>query len=183
MFTPIFTGNLVRLTPPQPEDRLLFAQWSHDDEYMRLLDDDPVRPQTPATYDFFGAAIKPEDAYYFHLRTLADDQVIGFVALFQLKWRNQSATMAIGIGPTAYRGKGYGHDALKLILNYGFSELGLHRIELTVMAYNTQAIKAYERVGFIREGAQRQAIYRDGQRYDMLLYGILREEWLAIKQG
>lgn len=181
MFSPIFTGKLLRLTPPQPDDQDLFAQWSYDDEYSRLLDDDPVRPQTPATYGFFNDATKGDD-YYFHLRTLEDNQMIGFVVLFNLKWRNQTAMMAIGIGPSDYRGKGYGRDALNLILSYGFSELGLHRIGLTVMDYNTQAIKAYERVGFVREGAQRQAVYREGQRHDLVQFGILREEWLAKRE-
>ncbi len=176
--SPIFTGQRLRLAPPQPADQELFAQWSHADEYMRLLDDDPVRPQTAASYGFFAEAPK-DNGFYFHLRTIEDDQMIGFVVLFGIKWRNQSATMAIGIGPSDYRGKGYGQDALKLILNYGFSELGLHRVGLTVLSYNTAAIRAYERVGFVHEGVQRQAIYRDGQRHDMLSYGILREEWLA----
>lgn len=180
MFTPIFTGSLLRLTAPQSEDQEIFATWTQDDTYMRFMDDDPIRPHSPANFSGFGEAVKADD-YYFHLRTLHDNQLIGFVVLFNLKWRNQTAELAIGIGPEAYRGKGYGYDALQLILNYGFSELALRRVSLTVMDYNTRAIKAYERVGFQREGAQRQAIHRSGAYYDLLLYGILREEWQALQ--
>jgi RimJ/RimL family protein N-acetyltransferase len=177
LFNPIFTGEFVRLAAPQPEDGDQFARWSQDDEYMRLLDDDPVRPMAPANFAHFGTP-NPSD-YYFHLRTLVDDTLIGFVALFNIKWSNQSAEMAIGIGVPEYRGKGYGGDALRLILNYAFNELNLHRVELTVIAYNTGAIRAYERAGFVREGVKRQAIQRDGQRFDLIAYGILRDEWLA----
>jgi RimJ/RimL family protein N-acetyltransferase len=177
MFDPIFTGDLLRLTSPQVDDQEVFALWTQDDEYMRLMDDDPVRPQSIANFANFGKAIS-NDNFYFHLRTLEDNQLIGFVVLFNLKWRNQTAEMAIGIGPKQFWGKGYGRDALNLILNYAFSELCLHRVSLTVLEYNACAIKAYERVGFQREGTHRQAIQRNGQRYDLLLYGILREEWM-----
>lgn len=174
-FAPLFNGRLVRLAAPRPEDADLLARWSQDDVYMRQLDDDPVRPQPPGDFANLGGG----DGYYFHVRTLDEDRLIGFVVLFNIKWRNQSAEMAMGIGEAAYRGKGYGSDALRLLLGYAFRELGLYRVALTVIAYNDAAIRAYERAGFVREGVQRGAIWRDGQRYDMLCYGILRDEWLA----
>lgn len=176
MFTPIFSGSLLRLAAPQAADQEIFAAWTQDDEYMRLLDDDPVRPLPALNFASFGEPRGNHD-YYFHLRTLADDQLIGFVVLFNLKWSSQSAQLAIGIGSVDFRGKGYGQDALRLILNYAFSELNLNRVGLTVMDYNTRAIKAYERAGFVREGAQRQAVRRGGAYHDLLVYGILRAEW------
>lgn len=178
MLTPLFTGDLVRLCAPRPEDKHDFAMWSQDDVYLRLQDDDPCRPASPASFSQFDEARKGENSY-FHIRTLADDQLLGFVVLFNIQWSNQSATLAIGIGDAAFRGKGYGSDTLRLIIRYGFSELGLHRIGLTVIAYNKAAIKAYERAGFKHEGTLREAIYRQDQRYDMLYYGILRHEWRA----
>lgn len=175
---PIFTGQLLRLATPTEPDQTLFASWSNDDMYMRMLDDDPVRPESPASFASFTEA-GDDKSYYFHLRTLSDDVVIGFVVLFNIKWGNQAAEMAIGIGDKSNRGKGYGQDALKLILNYGFNELNLHRIFLTVIDYNAAAIKAYERAGFVLEGTHRQAVQREGKRYDLLLYGILRDEFMA----
>ena len=179
IFIPIFKGQYVRLASPVVEDQAIFASWTQDDAYMRMLDDDPVRPESITNYASFADA--PDDkSFYFHLRTLTDDTVIGFVVLFNLKWGNQSAEMAIGIGDKTYRGKGFGHDGLKLLLNYAFNELNLHRVSLTVMDYNQPAINAYERVGFVREGVHRQAVQRQGERYDLLLYGILRDEFLAL---
>jgi RimJ/RimL family protein N-acetyltransferase len=175
MFPKLFKGQLLRLAAAEAADQAVFASWSQDDEYMRLLDDDPVRPVSAAFFSSFTES--KADSYYFHLRTLAEDQLIGFVVLFNLKWSNQTAQLAIGIGQPEFRGKGYGQDALRLILNYAFIELNLNRVSLSVLSYNTQAIKAYERVGFIREGAQRKAIQRNGTFYDLVMYGILREEW------
>lgn len=178
MFAPLFQGRLLRLAAATPDDQTIMSGWTTDDLYMRMLDDDPVRPQSLAWYQHVGGQDGPNGAY-FHLRTLNDDTFVGFVVLHSIKWASQTAELAIAIGPSEYRGKGYGQDALRLILNYGFAELNLHRIGLTVMDYNSAAIHAYERVGFMREGAKRQMVHREGQRYDLLIYGILREEWLA----
>jgi RimJ/RimL family protein N-acetyltransferase len=172
LFQPLYVGRLVRLAAPAPEDRDIMARWTQDDQYMRLLDDDPVRPRDAGEPEEHG------DSYEMHVRTLADDVMIGFVALYRLRWASGTAEMAIGIGEPAYRGRGYGSDALRLLLNYAFNELNLYRVGLSVMSYNAAAIRAYERAGFVREGAQRGVVLREGRRYDMLLYGILRDEWL-----
>ena len=182
MLPSLFAGRLVRLAAPLPADKALFAAWSGDDNYLRHLDDDPIRPQAETGYASFDAPSAP-DSFYFHMRTLADDCLIGFVVLFNLKWSNQSAEMAIGIGDATYRGRGYGQDGLRLILNYAFNELNLYRVGLSVIAYNAPAIRAYERAGFIREGVWRGAVQRNGQRHDMLLYGVLRHEWMARPNG
>lgn len=177
MFNPLFTGRLLRLATPQPEDADTFARWSTDDMYGRLLDDDPVRPLAPGHFSYFNSS--SSDSFYFHLRTLDQDQLIGFVVLFNIKWASQTAEMAIGIGEPQYRGKGYGSDALSLLLRYAFDELNLYRIGLSVMRYNEAAIRAYERAGFMLEGARRGMVQRAGQRHDLVLYGILRDEWQA----
>lgn len=176
-FQPLFTGKLVRLAAPAPEDREIMARWTQDDLYMRLLDDDPVRPRDLSEPEEHG------DNYTLHVRTLDNDTLIGFVALYRLRWASGTAEIAIGIGDPAYRGRGYGSDALQLLLNYAFNELNLYRVGLSVMSYNAAAIRAYERAGFVREGAQRGAVLREGQRFDMVLYGILRDEWLRAQSG
>jgi RimJ/RimL family protein N-acetyltransferase len=176
MFASLFTGRLLRLAAATPEDQTILATWSQDDIYLRLLDDDPIRPLAANAYQHISERDGQTSAY-FHLRTLLDDQFIGFVVLHTIKWASQTADLAIAIGVPHYRGRGYGQEGLRLILNYAFSELNLHRVGLSVMEYNTAAIRAYERAGFVREGAKRQMVAREGQRHDLLLYSILREEW------
>src|SRR5687768_12096078 len=112
MFAPLFTGRLLRLAAATTEDQEALATWTLDDTYLRMLDDDPIRPQTLSSYQHIGGQ-DGADNVYFHLRTLQEDKFIGFVVLFSIKWASQTADMAIGIGLPEYRGKGYGQDALR----------------------------------------------------------------------
>jgi RimJ/RimL family protein N-acetyltransferase len=87
--------------------------------------------------------------------------------------------VGIGIGEAEYRGKGYGTDAMQVILGFAFRELNLHRVSLSVFEYNPRAIRSYEKAGFRHEGRLRAEINRDGRRWDVLMMGILRTEWEA----
>jgi RimJ/RimL family protein N-acetyltransferase len=72
---------------------------------------------------------------------------------------------------------------MELLLDFAFNEINLHRVFLTVFSYNQRAIRLYEKLGFQREGIYREHLQRDGQRFDMLHYGILRREWAARRSG
>jgi len=85
--------------------------------------------------------------------------------------------VALGLGAPADRGQGYGSEVLALLLRYAFDECSLHRLSAIVPAYNLGAMRFFERHGFTLEVRRRQAIARDGQRWDMLQYGLLRSEW------
>ena len=102
---------------------------------------------------------------------------IGVTGFEDILWNNGTAVIYIGIGEKQNRGLGIGTEAFNLTMEFGFEELNLHRIQLTVLSYNTPAIKLYEKLGFKREGVYREFIHRDNKRYDMYLYGILRTEW------
>lgn len=183
-FRSLFKSERLELVPQTPDDRTLFAQWSTDSDFMRNLDDDPIRPVTPAFFDeWVGTTPKQHaDSQAFMIATRPEGKRIGFINLFDIRYPNGTAIFAIGIGEADYRGKGYGGEALGLLLDYAFDELGLYRIGLRVLGYNTAAIRAYEKVGFALEGTMRGAVLREGRRYDVYSYGILRDEWLA-KRG
>jgi RimJ/RimL family protein N-acetyltransferase len=174
----LFQGELVRLVAPAEEDASVLARWSEDAGYLRALDSDYARPVSAHE---FAARLAPEHSdsskVEFHLRTVEDDRLIGFVALHSIEWNNGAALLAIGIGESAYRGKGYGSDALRLILRYAFDELNLHRVGLDVISNNARALRTYEGAGFQREGIMRDAVLRDGSRHDRILMGILQHEW------
>jgi RimJ/RimL family protein N-acetyltransferase len=180
-FTPLFTGKLLRLAAPQPEDHALFAEWYKDDRYLRTMDNDPARPLSPEAHAAWEQGfISAPDVFHFRLRTLDDDRLIGMVALGGIQWTNQTSNLGINIGDPAYRGKGYGTDGMRLIINYGFRELNLHRITSSTISYNTASIKVHEKVGFQREGVQRESIQRENQRFDVIHFGLLKPEWLAL---
>ena len=124
---------------------------------------------------------KPE-RYPFSIRTLTDDKLIGFVGL-GLNLIHSEAWVGIGIGEREYWGKGYGIEALKLVVQYAFMELGLQRVSLGLHEYNARALKSYEKAGFRLEGQTRQDVLREGRRNDTFWMGILRDEWLQMQDG
>jgi RimJ/RimL family protein N-acetyltransferase len=174
----LFAGRLVRLTAPRRDDAASFARWSHDADYRRNMDSDIARPETEDAYarQDTGAGA---NSFFFAVRTLAEDTLIGFTALFSIEWGNGAGIVAIGIGEPAYRDRGYGTDAMRTILRYGFDELNLHRVGLDVHSNNDRAIHVYEKLGFRHEGVRRESIHRDGQWHDRVWMGILRREWEA----
>jgi RimJ/RimL family protein N-acetyltransferase len=117
------------------------------------------------------------DSFYFIIRTLGDDQPIGFIGLSGIRWTHGDAWVSIGIGDRAYWGKGYGTDAMDVLLRYAFLELNLHRVSLSVHERNARAVRSYEKCGFVVEGRVRRFIRRDGQFEDLVNMGILRKEW------
>jgi RimJ/RimL family protein N-acetyltransferase len=89
----------------------------------------------------------------------------------------------LGIGDAADRGKGYGSEAIKLLLRYTFEEINLHRLSAAVPEYNLPALRLFDKAGFSIEVRQRQFLHRDGRRWDMLGLGLLRSEWLQSEDG
>ena len=108
---------------------------------------------------------------------LPDDTVIGDVALQDINWRNRSCSVGLGIQKIEHRSKGYGSEAVRLILAYGFNNLGLNRIWANTLESNIGAQKSLENVGFILEGRSRKAEYFAGRYFDKLHFGLLRDEY------
>jgi RimJ/RimL family protein N-acetyltransferase len=178
MMNDIFTGKFLKLTAVRDTDADDMAIWQESSDYLRKLDTDFAMPKSVESmrdHDLLKG--QGSGTIEFRLRTIEDDSLIGFVALHSIEWNNQASLLAIGIGNPEFRGKGYGTDALTLILSYAFNELNLNRVGLDVISYNHQAIRAYEKVGFTVEGRKRSAVLRDGKQYDLVIMGILRDEW------
>ena len=179
----LFEGERVRLAPHDPDkDAEVESRWTHDPEYMRLVSADPVRPLSPGQikkkYEEAGKEKeKSQNRFSFAVRTRADDRLIGLVRLDRIEWNNGAGWLALGIGAAEDRGQGYGTEALRLILRYAFDELNLHRLSASTFEYNTGALRFLERAGFAVEVRRRQALQREGRRWDDLFLGILREDW------
>ncbi len=183
MDTELYRGELVRLAAINPEtDAEPFAKWSRDSEFLRLLDADVVLPSSVKRTKEMMEAEPKHNQFDFAIRVLADDRAIGLVGLHGVSWTQGDAWVGIGIGDREYWGKGYGTDAMRLILCYAFAELNLRRVSLTVFEYNPRAIRSYEKVGFVHEGRRVGLLNRDGRRWDEMFMGILREEWEALQR-
>lgn len=177
----IFTGNLTRLAAEDPSNLAkAFAKWTLDSEYLRLLDSDPPRLWSEKKFkDWFEKDLEKDDPneFFFVIKPLESEQPIGFTAIFDLHWNHGDALLAIALGEREWWGKGYGTDALQTMLRYAFQELNLRRMTLIVFEYNARAIRSYEKCGFVMEGRVREAMQREGRRWDWYIMGILREEW------
>ena len=186
MSTNLFQGTLVRLSSEDPQVMAeAFARWNQNTEYFRLLDSDPARlwsaKKMKEWFEKDLDSVLPEHLD-FAIRTLVEDRMIGFIGFDGISWTDRDSYVAIGIGEQDFWSKGYGSDAMRIMLRYGFTELNLHRISLTVFAQNPRGIRSYEKCGFRHEGRTREFLLRDGQRSDMLIMGILRSEWDGFEQ-
>lgn len=174
----LLTGNKVRLGAINGEDIDTIASWYANSDFLRYFDKIPVYPKSRQELsEWIRESQSCNKSYSFAIRSIDKDDMVGYIELSNIQWWNGVANLGIGIGETKHRGSGYGKEAMKLILDFAFEELNLHRIQLNVFSYNKGAISLYEKLGFSREGVYREFIHRDGQRWDMYLYGILRQEW------
>lgn len=107
------------------------------------------------------------------------DRHIGNVALHGINWQHHRAELRIILGEPDTRGKGYGVEAIHLLLRHAFEKLNLHRVALGVQADNAQAIRAYEKCGFVVEGRGREEFLRGGVWYDTVRMGVLASEFLG----
>ncbi len=183
----IFKGQLVRLSAMDYEEfGRAYATWNRDSELMRLMDSGAsVLHSAKAGKDFFEKMVEKNspEHHFFSIRALEDNRLLGDINLDVVNnWLGRNAFVGIGIGNREDWSKGYGTDAMNLILRFAFTEINLHRVTLTVFEYNPRAVRSYEKAGFRHEGRIRGALLRDGKRWDMFFMGILRDEWISLNQ-
>jgi RimJ/RimL family protein N-acetyltransferase len=174
-------GELVVLRRHTRENLRDFLRWYQDPEVARLTryQDGPMRPDEIERF-FTLRALGPDSmAMGIHVR--ATERLIGTCAFSQIDGDNGSALFHITIGEHDAWGYGYGGEATALMVDHAFDALGLHRVALTVFAFNERAIRAYLRVGFAVEGRAREAIWRDGRWWDEVHMSVLEPDWRAAR--
>lgn len=171
-------GTLVALGPFVREDVPVYTRWINDFEVTRYYLDTP-RPQTleerAAWYERLSASnLNDIDFAIYELATMRS---IGRVGLEDISYQHRRASFGILIGEKECWGKGYGTEATRLTLDYGFRLLGLHNIMLSVSSANTAAIRAYTRAGFHVIGARRECRREDDQTLDNIFMDCLSTEF------
>jgi RimJ/RimL family protein N-acetyltransferase len=179
----LLRGRLVYLEAQDADSEAeTVASWSHDSEFLRLLSEMPARPRSTRYWqDSLRDGAENPNGFPFGIHALDDGRLIGFVALWITSWPSAEAAVAIGLGKAADRGRGYGTDAMRLAVRYGFAELNLERVTLGAFSHNARGMRAYEKAGFVREGQEREWLRRDGQRYGHVNMGIVRADWLRAE--
>jgi RimJ/RimL family protein N-acetyltransferase len=178
--SPILSGKQLRLTAMTEADAPTIAKWFEDESFARHLMGSPDILQTPdMLVERIQQTNKSSNRFMFAARTLTDNTLVGMLDIDQILWNYRVAMLSMCISPE-HHGKGYGTEALSLLINFCFYEINMYRVQLSVFSYNTPAITLYEKVGFTKEGVGRAFMERNGQRYDDILYGMLRDEWSGI---
>ena len=172
-------GERIRLRAPEREDLPRFVAWLNDPEvrenlqlFLPLSSMEEERwfenmLQQPPTEHTLVIEIREEDGW----------RPVGNCGFNYTDWRCRHSELGIFIGEKPLWGRGYGTEAMRLLVHHGFKTLNLNRIYLRVFETNPRAIRVYEKVGFVHEGRFRQAEYRDGRYIDVLFMSVLRSEW------
>ncbi|PST23693.1 GNAT family N-acetyltransferase [Rhizobium sp. JAB6] len=175
----ILKGRNVRLRPPCAEDAdVRFALGTNAEiAEMYGVNREDIKPITRegATQWVQGIADHPH-AWVIEI----EGAFAGVIRLDKVNRRDRRATMAIGIYDPALLSKGFGTEAITLLLAHAFGDMGLHRIGIRVLAYNKRAIRAYEKCGFVVEGRERETAYVNGAWHDDIMMGLLDREFSLL---
>jgi RimJ/RimL family protein N-acetyltransferase len=181
----IYTNNLLRgekvhLAAISKDDLPTYHKWFSNPEFLRLLSGDVAMPKTVENEtEWYESASKSKDEYVFGIRALDDNRLLGNCSIFDIAYASRACMVGIYIGDPDNWGKGYGSEAMNILVRFGFMELNFNRMELNVFSYNPRAIKSYEKIGFVQEAVIRESLYRDGTYHDIHVMGILRRDWMA----
>jgi RimJ/RimL family protein N-acetyltransferase len=173
----LLRGEKIYLDRVKDEDIQIITSWYEDDEFSRNMDAVLSIPKKVKDIQKM-VELDSEKDYLFAIRSIQSKEIVGILGIEGILWNHRTAWVSLGVGGEN-RGKGYGKESLQVAMNLAFNEFNLYRLQLTVFEYNEKAIGLYEQLGFKKEGSYRSFLERDNKRYDMLLYGILRDEYTA----
>jgi diamine N-acetyltransferase len=172
--TLIVVGQRAALGPLRRDLIPTYQRWMTDLEVLRGLGQRAVYG-IEAEQAFFEQAVKAENAAHFTVYDVSDLTPVGSASLFKIDHANGIADFGIFIGER--RGSGIGTEATRLVLDWGFTMLGLHNIMLQVFSWNTRAMRAYAKAGFKEVGRRRGSIVCFGKRYDDVIMDALASEF------
>lgn len=176
MKTVFIRGDRLYLRPLDAEDLERCMRWINNPEILRFLGRRfPMGREQEK--EWIGNQYKDEREINLAIVLDADDRHIGNCGLFDIDYVDRCGEFGILIGEPDVWQQGYGTEAARRLVEYGFRQLGLHRIELEVYAFNARARRSYEKVGFRVEGTKRESYYWNGQFHDALTMSILAAEW------
>jgi len=166
-------GERIYLSPMNPDDAELYVKWLSDIEVTRWLSSTGSVYSLPAERAYLENAVKDTNNYQFAIILREGDRLIGNIGLMDVQQINRRATLGLFIGEAEDRSKGYGSEAIRLLLGFGFNWLGLRNIDLHVNSDNARAIACYKKAGFREYGRRHGAVFADGRWYDDVLMEAL----------
>jgi len=173
-------GERVLLRPVKRSDISYFLKWFNDPEILQYVG--LYLPMTEMSEEKFiedlGTTRARSDVVLV-IEAIEGDSTkpIGSCGLHNISPKDHNALFGIVIGEKDYWSKAYGTEAARLLIDYGFQQLNLHRISSGALAFNDRSIKLHKKLGFREEGRLRQAMFKNGQYHDHVQFGLLRTEW------
>lgn len=175
---PMLKSEHVGLTHITFADLPILLGWINDRE--QVLFNSAYKPVNEDQHqEWFESILRRPDVVLYGIRLLKTGTLIGSCQLHNINPVHRHAELQIRLGDPAQRGHGYGTEAVRLLLKFGFNDLNLRRIYLHVFNNNLGAIRAYEKAGFVREGLLRKAAFIDGEYLDVVVMGILHEDYVG----
>lgn len=178
MYIKKLIGEHIYLSPRKIEDGEKFAEWMNDFEITDYLGRSSQMITVEAEKEFLEQHIKEEATFVIVVKET--DEMIGTISIENINHINREGTLGIFIGNKKYQNRGYGTEAIHLILEYGFRYLNLNNINLDVMEFNERAIACYKKCGFQEMGRRRKCRFLNGKYYDIIYMDILEEEFEGI---
>lgn len=177
----MWAGKRVRLRPFTRDDLPAMIKWNNDPEVERFVDCD-LPKSLPECAAWFDENVPSRDYRLFALED-EEGRLIGDLELDHISWRTGEAELRVRIGEKDYWNKGYGTDAVRVLLDLSFSALGLRRIYLRVYRFNRRAIRCYEKCGLSKQGLLHRQSTRGTQWKDIVLMIIDRETWAGRRES
>jgi RimJ/RimL family protein N-acetyltransferase len=181
--TSLFNAEKICITAlDAKEDAPTLATWTQDSRYIPISDDAPPHPMSAAQAEkmldeLLKEADQKRNAFWFGIRTPDESELLGIIGLGWVDWSNGAAYMQLSMKDLAEYSQPSTEEALALMQRYVFYELQMHRLSLTVPAYNEGLIAALQRMGFTEDVRRREAVYRFGHRWDSVHFGLLAVDW------
>ena len=168
-------GERVYLSPISMENIDDFMRWINDPDIAHTTTFHSRVISLIQETEFVESLAKSGNI--FSIVTQKDDKVIGNCSFFGIDETNRIAEVGIMIGEKDYQSKGYGAEALRLLVKFGFENRNYNNINLHVCSFNKRGIACYEKVGFKEQGIRRQAVIRGNKKYDMIYMDMLADEY------
>jgi RimJ/RimL family protein N-acetyltransferase len=169
-------GKKVYLSPLNVEDAEQYCMWLNDFEVAQNLLTFNQQLSQEREKVILNDMVK-NNSQTFSIVDIKTDKLLGNCSIFRINLRNRKAEVGIFIGNKEYWSKGYGTEALSLLIDYGFNILNLNNIMLEVFGFNKRAFKAYQKVGFKVIGKRRETIILAGEKHDEIYMDILANEF------
>jgi diamine N-acetyltransferase len=179
---PFMIGQRIYLRPLEKDDLPSIRTWSNDPEIRRLTGE--VTPMSMnGAESFHERVIGDQNRIWFVIALKENDRIIGETGLLRIFYPWRTTDLTIILGDKFSWGKGYGREATLLMLDYAFGYLGLHRVSIGVVGFNERALRFYEKIGFRREGIQRDGYYYNHEFSDFVMMSILEDEYRELHKS